>query len=102
MTLRELFNEIAAAIREKTETTEPIIALDFPEKIRGIQGIDEAEYTELIMIADDILYASSDADEQMEILNRVMNTNDPYIAMGGTAIELENIYDEIIGLGGNG
>lgn len=38
MSLTSLFTDIANAIREKDETTGNIVALNFPERIRAIQG----------------------------------------------------------------
>jgi hypothetical protein len=37
-TLTNLFTDIADAIREKSDTSESIPALDFPDRIRSISG----------------------------------------------------------------
>lgn len=104
MTLIELFNRIANAIREKEGSEELIAALDFPAKILAIQTgeLTEEEYKELLLIAEDILIAPTDSATQMALLNEVMGTGDPYFAIGGTQEELEAIYNEILGIGGNG
>lgn len=123
MTLKQLFSEIAAAIRAKNGTEATIVASDFPAEILKIQtgapvfateeelnsNLDYEENSLAIVYGTEyvgtykmesggwILIGDSGENlEAMMILNQVDGIQEEYEGLGGTKEEVEEVLDEII------
>lgn len=75
-TLKELFNNIANAIRNKTKKTDKIFACDFPDSINAIEaGTSDTAGADLLIISEEYLFDSVYEQDQSKTVTFPIDTS---------------------------